>query len=285
MSVRHRGKKNIPWKVAVVTGGGNGIGRELCLRLANMGCFVAVNDILLESAHETVNLIRQNGGNADPYIFDVRDEEACSFCISTVESTHGNIDLLINNAGAVAIGDFGQTPTSSWHRIMDINFYGQLNMTKAVYPQMLKRQQGYIVFVSSIAGLAFQPLTGSYSASKHALVGMACTLFQDAKPNGIHISIACPGYVDNTSIFTEAESYGYHPAIVRNLLAKKIGGFTTPGTAAKKILTSVRRKKIFIVFPFNARLLWFFFRLMPALTVRYSSFLIKMVSKAKTTVE
>lgn len=277
------GKKNFQWKIAVVTGGGKGIGREFCMQLARTGCFIAINDIHSESANETVNLIRQNGGIAEAYIFDVRDEEACNSCIRKVEATHGNIDLLINNAGAVAIGDFDNTPLSSWHRIMDVNFFGQLNMAKAVYPEMLKRQKGHIVFISSIAGLAFQPLTGSYSASKHALVGMASTLLLDAKPNGINISVACPGYVDNTSIFTEAESYGYHAVKIRDTLAKKIGGFITPEKAAQKILKSVMHNKFLIVFPFNARLLWFCFRLMPTLTVKCSSFLIKMIAKAKIT--
>ena len=164
---------------------------------------------------------------------------------------------------------------------MDTNFFGQLHMASAVYSLMKQQGQGRIVFVSSIAGLVFQPLTGSYSASKHALVGFACTLFSDAAQYGIRVHLACPGYIDNTAIFASAESYGYSSLKIRDILAGKIRGFISPDKAAQKILYRVHRNKFFIVFPLNARLLWLLFRLLPETTVRYSYILKRMVEPAR----
>lgn len=270
-----------PESIAVVTGGGNGLGRQLCFQLAKLGMYVIVSDINDEDAARTVSNIIENAGKAESHIVDVSNQKACELFVQEIIATHGKIDLLINNAGKVAIGEFHDVPIESWHQIMDTNFFGQLNMTKAVYSFMKKEQKGKIVFISSIAGLAFQPLTGSYSASKHALVGLACSLFSDAKPHGIQIHVACPGYIDHTAIFTNAETFGYSSLKISDILTHKIKGFISPEKAACKILQQVHKNKYFIVFPFNARLLWLFFRIAPEMAVRYSSMYKKLAFAAK----
>lgn len=270
-----------PGSIAVVTGGGNGLGRQLCFQLAKFGMYVIVSDINKEDAEQTVSNIIEKEGKAESHLIDVSNQKACELFVQEIIAAHGKIDLLINNAGKVAIGEFHDIPIESWHQIMDTNFFGQLNMTKAVYSYMKKRQQGRIVFISSIAGLAFQPLTGSYSASKHALVGLACTLSSDAKPHGIQIHLACPGYIDNTAIFTNAETFGYSSLKISAILTHKLKGFISPDKAADKILKQVHQKKFFIVFPFNARLLWLSFRIAPGTTVRYSHLFKKLAFAAK----
>jgi NAD(P)-dependent dehydrogenase (short-subunit alcohol dehydrogenase family) len=243
--------------------------------------YVEVTDINSENVAQTVSIIIHEGGKAQAHVFDVSNQNACESCVQEIVAIHGKIDLLISNAGKVAIGEFNDIPIESWHHIMDTNFFGQLYMTMAVYPHMRKQQQGRIVYISSIAGLVFQPLTGSYSASKHALVGLACSLFSDAAPNGIKVHITCPGYIDNTGIFAKAETFGYSSLKIRDILAEKIRGFITPEKAARKILYQVHRNKFFIVFPFNARLLWLLFRIIPATTVRLSHVLKNLVLPAK----
>jgi NAD(P)-dependent dehydrogenase (short-subunit alcohol dehydrogenase family) len=270
-----------PGSVGIVTGGGSGLGRQLCFQLAKLGMIVAVTDINREDAEGTVKNIQQNGGKARSYVFDVSIRSACESFVNEVIANHGKIDLLIANAGKVVIGEFNEVPSESWHTIMDTNFFGQLNMSMAVYPHLRKLQEGRIVFISSVAGLVFQPLTGSYSASKHALVGLACSLYDDASQHGIKVHIACPGYIDNTAIFEKAESYGYSSLKIRDILAEKIKGFISPEKAAGKILKGIHCNRFFMVFPLNARLLWLLFRIVPETTVRYSHILKRLVSPAR----
>ena len=266
---------------AIVTGGGRGLGHHLCMHLAGRGAHVVVADINAAGAADTVSRITAGGGSADAHVFDVADKQACNECVRAIASSRGRIDLLFANAGMVAIGEFGDVSAQSFRRVMEVNFFGQLNMAEAVYPVMRTQKQGRIVFISSIAGLAFQPLTASYSASKHALVGLACTIFPDAAANGISVHIACPGYIDDTGIFDSAEGFGYSPLKTRDILLHKIGGFIKPGAAARKIISEVLRNRFLIVFPFNANLLGALFRLMPETTVRCSRFLIRLVLPAK----
>jgi NAD(P)-dependent dehydrogenase (short-subunit alcohol dehydrogenase family) len=277
---RHH-QSSLTGTTALVTGGASGLGRHLCLHLASRGTHVAVADSNATGAAETVLRITAAGGSAEAHVFDVTDRLACDEFVRAVLSSRGNIDMLFANAGMVAIGEFGDVSAQSFRRVMEVNFFGQLNMAEAVYPMMRTQKQGRIVFISSIAGLAFQPLTASYSASKHALVGLACSIFPDAASNGIGVHIACPGYIDDTGIFDSAEGFGYCPKKVREVLLHKIAGFTKPDAAARRIIRDVLRNKFFIVFPFNAHLLWVMFRLIPETTVRFSRILMRVVSSAK----
>jgi NAD(P)-dependent dehydrogenase (short-subunit alcohol dehydrogenase family) len=276
-------KISLDGATAIVTGGGRGLGHHLCLHLAGMGVHVAVTDIDAAAAADTVSRIIATGGSAEAQVFDVADNPACNECVRAVMLSKGKINLLIANAGMVAVGEFGDVPSRSFRRIMDVNFFGQLQMAQAVYRVMRTQKQGRIVFISSIAGLAFQPLTASYSASKHALVGLACSIFPDAASNNVSVHIACPGYIDETDIFNSAEAFGYSPLKIRDILLQRIAGFVKPDAAARKIIRDVLRNRFFIVFPFNAKLLGALFRLMPETTVRCSRFLERMVSSAKTT--
>jgi len=268
--------------VAVVTGGGSGLGRELCKQLAVIGMIVYVNDINGESAEQTVSNIAERNGKAEALVFDVSNQTDCQSCIESIFNRHGSIDLLITNAGKVAIGEFHSVPLDSWHNLMDINFFGQLNMIKAIYPFMQKQKNGHIVIVSSIAGLVFQPLTASYSASKNALVGFACSLYTDAIEYEINVHLACPGYIGNTDIFSKAVTFGYSSVKVQDILKYKVGGFISAEKAAQKIIGKLSRKKFFMVFPFNAKLLWFFYRMMPSMTVRKLHFLKDLMAPAKS---
>jgi NAD(P)-dependent dehydrogenase (short-subunit alcohol dehydrogenase family) len=267
--------------VALVTGGGSGLGRQLCIRLAGMGMTVVVTDLDQERAEQTSGIIRASGGRSEARRLDVRDREACEQCVQQVEITLGNIDLLVNNAGKVAIGDFDEVPLESWKGVMDTNFLGQLQTTKAVYPSMKARGKGCILFVSSIAGLALQPLTGSYCASKHALVGMASALYADARPNGIRVHVACPGYIGDTYIFSKADAFGYDAGKTSSVLEQKMKGFISPEKAAEKILQGIRRNRFFIVFPRNARLLWLLYRMAPGWAVRGSTLYKRIADVAK----
>jgi NAD(P)-dependent dehydrogenase (short-subunit alcohol dehydrogenase family) len=266
---------------ALVTGGGRGLGRHLCLQLAERGAHVVVTDINEITAAQTVEIISSAGGSAEARVFDVSDQSQCESCVKDVLSARGQIDILIANAGINAVGEFGDVPIESWRRVMETNFFGQFYMAQAVYAHMRKRRQGRIVFISSIAGLVFQPLTGSYSASKHAIFGLACSMFPDAAVHGIRVHVACPGYIDETGMFNSAEYYHYDSSNAYSLVRRMVPGFTRPGPAARAIINAVLRNRFLIVFPAHARLYWFLFRLMPEVTVRCSRFLHRIYRKAR----
>jgi len=276
-------KSGLNGATAIVTGGGGGLGHHLCLHLAVRGVHVAVTDIDACAAAETVSQIIAAGGSAEAHVFDIANNHACEECVRSVAVSQGRIDLLFANAGMVAVGEFGDVPLQSFRRVMDVNFFGQVQMADAVYRVMKTKKHGRIVFISSIAGLAFQPLSASYSASKHALVGLACSIFPDAASNNISVHVACPGYIDETDIFDRAEGFGYSPLKIRGILLQRIAGFVKPEAAAQKIIREVLRNRLLIVFPFNARLFGALFRLMPETTVRCSRFLVRLVSSAKKT--
>jgi len=182
--------------VAIVTGGGHGIGRALCRRLASDGARVIVADIEGDAA-ETV--ATQIGGVARQ--LDVSDEAAIIDLVKTVEAEVGPIDLFVSNAG-VAYGDGESGAVSAdggmhaiddrWSASWAINVMAQVYAARAVIPRMLQRGGGYVINVASAAGLLNQIGDAAYSTTKHASVGFSESLAISYGDDGIKVSVVCP---------------------------------------------------------------------------------------------
>ncbi len=199
-----------PINVAVVTGGGHGIGRALCRRLARDGTSVVVADIEGDAAESVATEI---GGVAIQV--DVGDEAAVVSLVEEVEREVGPIDLFVSNAG-VGFGDGesgaistegGMNPIDDrWSASWSINVMAQVYAARAVIPRMLERGGGYIINIASAAGLLSQIGDAAYSATKHASVGFTESLAIDYGDDGIKVSVVCPQAVATRMIGIEDDS-------------------------------------------------------------------------------
>lgn len=199
-----------PIKIAIVTGGGHGIGRALCRRLARDGVTVVVADIEGEAAE---NVAAEIAGVAKQ--LDVSDEFAVTTLVSETEHDLGAIDMFISNAG-VGYGDGeggsisaegGMNPIDDrWAACWNINVMAQVYAARAVVPRMLARGGGYIVNIASAAGLLSQIGDAAYSATKHASVGFTEALAINYGDDGIHVSVVCPQAVATRLIGIEDDS-------------------------------------------------------------------------------
>ncbi|GAB3208010.1 SDR family oxidoreductase [Nocardia tengchongensis] len=183
-------------KLLVITGGGSGIGRETALAFARKGAEVVLSDINLDSAKETADLIAGIGGVAHAYQLDVSDADAVAEHANAVIATHGVPDILINNAGVGAAGDFFDTSAAEFNRVLNINLHGVINGCRAFGKAMADRGLGgSIVNLSSMAAYTPQRGFAAYSTSKSAVFMFSDCLRAELAGNGISVSTICPGIV------------------------------------------------------------------------------------------
>ena len=196
--------------VAVVTGGGHGIGRALCRRLADVAATVVVADI---DATAATTVASEFGGVARA--LDVSDEQAIAELVDTIEDELGSIDMFISNAG-VGFGDGesgavsaegGMNPIDDrWEASWKVNVMAHVYAARALVPRMLKRGGGHLVNIASAAGLLSQIGDAAYSTTKHAAVGFAESLAIDYGDDGIKVSVVCPQAVATRMIGIEDDS-------------------------------------------------------------------------------
>ena len=182
---------NLSGQVALVTGGGRGIGRALALGLAAAGAAVAVSARTEAQLAETVDLITKSGGRAA-----VSDRVAVEEMVTGVEDELGPIDLLVNNAGVPgAPGRDWEADPDRWWRVIEINVRGPFLCSWAVVPGMIKRRRGRIVNISSSSAYQSNPYLSSYPASKAALTNMSRSLADATREYGVSVFAYCPGLV------------------------------------------------------------------------------------------
>jgi 3-oxoacyl-[acyl-carrier protein] reductase len=155
-------------QVAIVTGGGTGIGRGVAIALAGEGARVVVCGRRKEPLEETASAIRARGGEALAVQADVTDERDVNQTIQATLDAYGRIDLLVNNAGISGGDPIQRHDVKDWDQVMDINLRGSFLMARAVLPAMRMQRKGHIINISSESGLEYYPGDGSYGVSKHA---------------------------------------------------------------------------------------------------------------------
>jgi NAD(P)-dependent dehydrogenase (short-subunit alcohol dehydrogenase family) len=183
-------------QVAIVTGGGRGIGKAIALGLAKAGCSVAVIARSGDQLAETVGQVKQLGSNAIPVAADVSDPGAVEGMVLEVEKSLGSVHLLVNNAGlAGPIGPTWETDPDDWWRCLEVNLRGPMLCSRAVLPGMIARGGGRIVNVASGAGTFAIPHLGAYVTSKTALIRFTEVLALEAAAHGIRVFAIEPGTV------------------------------------------------------------------------------------------
>ena len=193
--------RGLQGKRVIVTGGGSGIGREVCKRFAEEGSEVAVFDLNADGAAETVSLIEANGGKASAHTVDIADRAAVDAAVAAFEAG-GPVDVLVNNAGWDLIKPFLDTDMDLWKKVIDINLYGPLNMHHAVLPGMVKNGGGRVVNISSDAGRVGSSGEAVYSACKGGIISFTKTVARELARKGIQLNAVAPGPTD-TPLFAE----------------------------------------------------------------------------------
>jgi NAD(P)-dependent dehydrogenase (short-subunit alcohol dehydrogenase family) len=181
-------------KVALVTGGGNGIGAATCRAFAAAGARVAVLDRAAGAAEAVAAEIARGGGNATAHAVDVADRGVFTAVAAAIAETAGGIDILVNGAGTTVRAMIADMRPEDWDRVIAVNLTGALNGIQAVLPHMRKRGGGAIVNVASIAGqrISFGG-TANYTASKAGLLGLTRHAAYELAPDGIRVNAVCPG--------------------------------------------------------------------------------------------
>ncbi len=175
-------------KVAVVTGAGSGVGREITNILCGEGVSVAAVDIVLEKARQTVKMVKDQPGKAIPYKADVINYQEFQETVARIISDFGQIDMLINNAGYGVFKKFDATTNQDWMIDININLIGVLNCTRSVIGHMKERKYGKILTIVSDAGKVGEPLLATYSASKAAAIGFTKALAKEVGRDSINVN-------------------------------------------------------------------------------------------------
>lgn len=187
--------ENLKGKKAIITGGSRGLGKATAIAFAKQGIDVAItgrNETLLIV---TVAELKALGVNATYAVFDVGNYDEVKKGIQEIMNTFNTVDILVNNAGIAAFGSFLEMDVNQWQSIIQTNVMGMYYVTKEVLPYLIANNQGDIFNVSSTAGLAGNPNTSAYSASKFAVIGMSESLMKEVRKNNIRVCTLTPSTI------------------------------------------------------------------------------------------
>lgn len=257
--------------VAIVTGGGSGIGRALAKAMSLRGTNVIVTDIDLEKAVAVAN---ECGINATAFQVDVRDEQRVKSIVEESFKKYGRLDFIFNNAGIGVAGETFEIPTALWDRIIDINLKGVLYGVLAAYPIMVKQGYGYIVNTASLAGLGPAALMAPYSMTKHAVVGLTHSLRVEAAPLGVQVNVICPSAIETPIL--DSVNPADLPTVPWTPNARRyLSNLAAPpypvSKMAEEVLRAIEKNKSTIVLPGRARLAWLLGRVFPGLVEKLAA--------------
>jgi NAD(P)-dependent dehydrogenase (short-subunit alcohol dehydrogenase family) len=227
--------------VAVVTGGGSGIGAVVAQELTRQGAAVVVAARRTDRIERVATEIRGAGGKAWAVQCDVTDPASVSD-LAKGAARHGDIDILVNNAGVAHSAPLAKTALEDWNRVLAVNATGTFLCTRAFITGMVERKRGSIVNVASVAGLAGGRYIAAYAAAKHAVIGLTRSVAVEVEGTGVTCNAVCPGFVDTEmteqSVSRVVEKTGKSPrdALQALLASASQRRLITPDEVAQAVL-------------------------------------------------
>lgn len=259
-------------KVIVVTGGGNGIGRELVLHLLAKGARVAAVDINSAALQETVALAGSKQDQLSTHVVNITDKDAVSALPEQIIVSHGAVDGIINNAGIiqpfVRVNDLDY---ASIEKVMNVNFYGTLYMTKAFLPYLLKRPEAHIANVSSMGGFLPVPGQSVYGAAKAAVKLFTEGLHSELMNTNVGVTVVFPGAIGTNIAGNSGVTMKLSPEMEKMQQSMKP---LTPEKAAQMILDGIEKKRYRVVVGSDSAFMDFLYRVSPE---RAANFIFKQM--------
>ena len=230
-------------KVAVVTGAGSGIGQALAAELARRGARLAISDVDTEGLARTEQQIRDLGADVKADRLDVTEREAVLAYADAVNAHFGKVNQIYNIAGIAFLGDIEVTAFKDLERVIDIDFWGVVNGTKAFLPHLIASGDGHVVNMSSMYGLFAVQGQGAYNAAKFAVRGFTEALRQEMAVAGHPVKVTCvhPGYIKTPLIRNMTAVEGLDKNALASIFDKV--AITSPQRTAKVILNAVAKNK------------------------------------------
>ena len=243
-------------QTAVITGAGSGIGRALAYDLAAQGAVLALSDVDETGLAETVERARRIGVDVRSDRLDVTDRDGVLAYADAVAEQFGAVHLVINNAGIAFTGDVAEMTFSDIERIMDVDFWGVVNGTKAFLPHLIASGDGTLVNISSLFGLMSVPSQGAYNAAKFAVRGFTEALRQEMLIAGHPVRVTCvhPGGI-KTAIARNAGAVPSRDATVLSEFFDRRLAKTSAERAARTILRAAERGRARVLVGLDARVL------------------------------
>jgi NAD(P)-dependent dehydrogenase (short-subunit alcohol dehydrogenase family) len=251
--------------IAVVTGAGSGIGRALAKQLSAAGCGLALADIDEKSLVETAGMLPGKGAGVSTHVLDVADEAGVSAFAEDVNSRHGRVTLLINNAGVALHGTFEESSLDDLRWLMGINFWGAVYGVTYFLPMLKRQPRAHIVNLSSVFGIVAPAGQTAYAASKFAVRGFTEALRHELEGSTVFVSCVHPGGIrtpiaERGRLGTNAPKTRKDESVSRLAQLAK----TSPEDAAARILRGVERREPRILIGLDARQIDIMQRLRPA---------------------
>jgi len=194
-------------EIAIVTGGGKGIGRAISKRFAKEGAIVAVVDLNLDNAQNVKQEIIDSGYNATAFKVDITNSEQINQMVKKVKEEYGRIDILVNNAGIMENGNVEKIEEEDWDNMLAVNLKGTFFCAKAVIKEMKRRKSGKIINISSLAGKTGGIMVGAhYAASKGGIIAFTKALARELAPFHINVNNVAPGTTDTQFVNLSSNS-------------------------------------------------------------------------------